>query len=540
VRWVPLAINLSARLSLDGSPYLNELRRIQTQTQRMNIVTGTLRASTAALSRSFNAVTNPIRNLTNSVLGLAGAYASVQGAKKIFESTVGEAAKYEQSTVMISAMLNDKQLGKDYMKLVDRFAVDSPILDSQGMLANSKSFLTASKDMKQLEKMWSLAERMAAIDPYQGLEGAVFSLRELFSGDAISMVRRFEMPRAVMNDIKNMKLDDQLKALDKYFNSIGMTQKLIDEMGGTTLGVWAQIKEATNVVMRDIGAPALMKIKTFIQGIRTGMYSVKDVIKDRNLFTPEEFQERMNRAMSFEKFKETGAKILENISTGFLNAATGIGKWVESISNNPEFQKLTTLQSKVAFVFDDVWGTFKKWLDGDGQIQINKVTKDILEVMATGLIASQDIIITAATTIGKSVGSAMVSSASDSFANWQNQKMNDSKLYNTWWLPGFSAIKHLNNWGMGLREKFNSKESNPPKKNGGLSRVPYNGATYSLHKDEMILPRGEAAEYRNGNGGSGKPFSINIAKMEVRQESDIQKVAHELARLIEMEGVRMA
>ena len=41
-------------------------------------------------------------------LQIAVEYAAASGAKKIFEETIGQAAKYEQSTVMISAMLNDK------------------------------------------------------------------------------------------------------------------------------------------------------------------------------------------------------------------------------------------------------------------------------------------------------------------------------------------------------------------------------------------------------------------------------------------------
>ncbi|KQL18860.1 hypothetical protein [Cytobacillus solani] len=514
-----MAFNLRATLSLDGSQFINTMNRVN------RVLTSPLRA---------------IGSLTTSLHGLVGAFTAAAGAKKIFEETIGQAAKYEQSTITISAMLNDKKLGQDYMKLVDKFAIDSPIMDSQSMLANSKSFLTQSKDMKQLEKMWSLAERMAAIDPYQGVEGAVFSLRELFSGDAFSIVRRFEMPKKVMNEIKKMELPDQLEALDKYFNKIGMTQKLIDEMGGTTLGIWAQIKEKTNVILRTMGQPALMKIKSFLDGLKNNMATVSEVMANRNFFTPEEFKANLERAMTIENFKETGTKILESVMTGFINAAKGIGNWIQALTNNPEFQKLESLSAKVIFVFEDIWGRFETWLANGGQEKINRITKELLEVMAVGLIASQEIIVKAATTIGEAVGSAMASSASDTFAKWQNQKMNESKLFK---IPMLAPFKWANNMGMKMREdakKGDSKKASPriipPKKNGGLSRVPYNGATYSLHKDEMVLSRGEAAAYRKGNHG-GVVISGNT--FHVRQDSDIQKVAQELAKLIEMEGAQM-
>lgn len=197
-----MAFDLRATLRIDDR-FTSPVRRIARQTELANRASqrwidsnnrlrdglGRFASATDRGTNSIHGfgrgVTSAVKNvasLTSGMVALAGAYAGIEGAKKIFEETIGAAAKYEQSTVTISAILNDKKLGKQYMDLVDSYAIDSPILDSQAMLANSKSFLTITKDMKQLEKIWSLSERMAAIDPYQGTEGAVFALRELFSG----------------------------------------------------------------------------------------------------------------------------------------------------------------------------------------------------------------------------------------------------------------------------------------------------------------------------------------------------------------------
>ncbi|MEH6941685.1 hypothetical protein V7014_07435, partial [Bacillus sp. JJ722] len=156
------------------------------------------------------------------------------------------------------------------------------------MYGNSKSFITVSKDMKQLEKMWSLAERMAAMDPAQGTEGAVFALRELFSGDAVSMVERFEMPRSVMKDIKNLSLEEQLESLDKYFNKVGMTENLITKMGDTAIGKWQQVKEQTSLLFAKMGEPMLAPISKglewlitkFDEGAFNGITNAFTVIKD--------------------------------------------------------------------------------------------------------------------------------------------------------------------------------------------------------------------------------------------------------------------
>lgn len=501
-----MAFNLQATLSLNGNPFINSMNRVN------------------------RAMTSPLRaitNMTSSLNGLIGAFAAAAGARKIFDETIGQAAKYEQSTITISAMLNDKELGSQYMKLVDKFAIDSPIMDSQSMLANSKSFLTQSHDMKQLEKMWSLAERMAAIDPYQGVEGAVFALRELFSGDAISIVRRFEMPKKVMNEIKKMDLPDQLEALDKYFNKIGMTQRLIDDMGGTTLGIWAQIKEQVAVILRDMGAPALMTIKKFLGSINDNL-----------------------RTGSMSGFQQMGAKILDSVATGFIQAATGIGKWIQSIQQNSDFQKQTTLFGKVKWVISDVYENFIEWLDGGGRDKIANTVSDMIQILTASVEASMASIIPIGVKIGSGIFEGIASGLKSQLAeSWVAQLISDPVGFAIKKATGgkVDPLKDhqdvLNKLSMSDAEKKGKNQpkirttGNIPKKNGGLDRVPYNGATYSLHKDEMVLPRGEAAEYRKGNRGGGGGISITGNTFHVRQDSDIQKIAQELAKLIEMEGM---
>lgn len=557
--------DLRAVLRLDGSQFSNALNRIARQTQHANNQTqyftdsaGRLRdhlgrfASSSnnagnSVSRLGRAMTSPIRSigsLTTSLNGLVGAYAAVRGAQEVFDNTVGEAAKYEQSTIMISAMLNDKELGKQYMELVDRFAIDSPILDSQGMLGNSKSFLTASKDMKQLEQMWSLAERMAAIDPYQGLEGAVFALRELFSGDAISMVRRFEMPRAVMNDIKKMELDDQLRELDKFFNSIGMTQKLIDDMGGTTLGVWAQIKEATNVILRTMGAPALGAVKKFLDGVRNGMATVSEVMANRQrYFSPEEFNKDLQRAQNFEEFQKTGAKIIENVMVGLTQAAKGIGNWMLDLKSNPEFLKQTTIFGQVKFIIEDIYQRFLSWLDGGGRDKIIKTTSDLMQILIAGIEASMESIIPVATAVGSAIGSGILSGIKSSLSeSWLSRLLSDP--------VGFIVNEPMNltNKITGRKKKWDAfgyqthidyktgKNKKGKSHAGGLDRIPYNGYQATLHKDERVLTAEEAKAFRNGKGGA-----VTIAKLAdqiiIREDADIDRIAEALAYKIKEAGM---
>lgn len=324
-----------------------------------------------------------------------------------------------------------------------------------------------------------------------------------------------------MNEIKKMDLDKQLVELDKYFNKIGMTQKLIDEMGGTTLGIWAQIKETANVVMRTMGQPALERIRTFLSGIRDGMTSVKEVVADRNFFTPEEFREKYNRAMAIENFKETGGRIIDNIVSGLLSSAHKIGAWFMSIQQNPEFQKQTTLFGQVKFVIEDIYQRFLAWLDGGGRDKITKTTANLIQILIAGIEASIENILPVAVKVGNAIAKGVMEGFSSTFSNsWVAQLISDPVGYGLKKLTGGKL--NLLDHGKRTRDKLGMKgAAGPlpyngfdkitrqyPKRNGGLNYVRNDGDTYSLHRGEMILPRGEADNYRKGKSGGGNTYNF--------------------------------
>lgn len=275
-----MAFDLTARLSLVDK-MTKPLRSISKQMESFRKTTNGTRDANGRLrdeqgrfvssgnrvAKSFGSMTSSSRNYTASLAGVAAGIGAVIGVQKTLNATVGAAMKMEQSQIVIEAMIDDKSLSKQYMKMIDKFAIDSPVLDTQAMYANSKSFLAASTDLKELEKMWDLSERLVAVDPVQGVEGAVLALRELFSGDTQSLVERFELPRGALNDIKNLPLKEQLAELDKLFNKMNMTKDLVEEMGNASLGIINRIKEALQVKLRDMGFQALAHLKPMLEDI---------------------------------------------------------------------------------------------------------------------------------------------------------------------------------------------------------------------------------------------------------------------------------
>lgn len=462
-----------------------------------------------ALTSGFGSLVSRINPVALGFGAIATAAVGAYGAMKVFNATVGEAMKMQQSQFVITAMFDDEKLSSQYMKLMDEIAIKSPILDSQTMYGNSKSFITASKDLNQLEQMWSLAERLVASDPQQGLEGAVYALRELFSGDSKSIVERFEMPRSIMKDIKNLPLDQQLSQLDQYFNKIGLTTGLIDKMGSAALGMWAQVKERFQLIMRDMGEPSLVAVSKFLQGIL-------DRIEGEDM----------------KKFANWGGRVIENMISGLTDNAIRLYDWFVNLTKNPEFQSKSTLTGKINFVVEDIASKLQAWYDGGGKDKIVQFGSDVAQVLIAAMDATDEVFVLGGklgTSIYQGIIDGVKKSASESpigkLINWSYS-----------WTPQEQIKRGINE--IKSQPWYPTGKKSEKSHSGGLDRVPYSGYQATLHKDEKVLTAQQAREHRDGSGGSGG-VNINIQNMSVRNDSDIKSIALELARYIEVIGGQM-
>ena len=293
-----MAINLTAifRVQDNGSA---QLRRIARQTESVTRATNQLsesnnRAARAAgsfrdsmgrlrdangrfigeskkLIGSNGKLASSFDDLESSILGLAGAYAAAQAAASVFDATVGAAARYEQSAVTVEAMFNDKKLSDQYMQMVERVALDSPLLSSGEILSASPSMIAMHKDLGDLEKALSIVERLRVLNPNEGVDGGVFAMLELWSGDMTSMVERFRIPKSSLESIKDLDIPDQIEALGKLLDEMGITQEAVEKMGSTTLGFWSQINERVDVFNRNVGKVGNTKLGDLLGEILEGM-----------------------------------------------------------------------------------------------------------------------------------------------------------------------------------------------------------------------------------------------------------------------------
>lgn len=212
-------------------------------------------------------------SLTSKVGGLVAALGSAIGAQKLLNATIGEAMRFEQSEVLVEAMFDDTKASKQYAKMVEEMALASPIMDSSTMMGNSKAFVSITKDLPTLKEAWGIAEKLSILDPEQGLKGAIYAMKELASGDGVSMAQRFEMPKSVVNDIKKLPFDQQLNALQDYLDTTGITSKTVTRMGETTLAKWGGIQERLTSAFRQFGSDGNSALSKAFDGVLAGLDS---------------------------------------------------------------------------------------------------------------------------------------------------------------------------------------------------------------------------------------------------------------------------
>jgi len=279
-----------------------------------------------AMRSNVSKQASTLGNLRNMLLGVATAYIGAQGAAKAFNVTIGAAAQYEQQSMALAGMIGDAKLANDYLKMVEKTAVKSPVLNSTEMMGSSKAFVGLTKDISQLEKIWGLVERIQAfsgVDTHQ----ASFSTKELFQGDYVSMYDAIGLDKKELQKITKMGgLDKKVNALDKLLNKMGVNQKMVDNMGNTTLGLWSQLEEKAQSFFRKIGESGNTKLGGVLRQINSVFDSIttKEFIAEADAALAGVLQKAIDVGKFLWKWREPVMYVTGAIA-GAMTALVGVG-----------------------------------------------------------------------------------------------------------------------------------------------------------------------------------------------------------------------
>ena len=112
-------LNAMNRMTGAGRTASDSMSKAQSATRRLGSAAssasnqmGGFSTRVSSLRVSSDGLSASLRGMQGALVGIAGAYVGANGAAKLFESTIGAAANYEQNAMAISGMIGDDKQAK--------------------------------------------------------------------------------------------------------------------------------------------------------------------------------------------------------------------------------------------------------------------------------------------------------------------------------------------------------------------------------------------------------------------------------------------
>lgn len=216
---------------------------------------------------SFGLVSGAVQALTIKVLELGAQVISVFG--RIAAESVSLASGLEQNQLGFKNILE----GSDTAAIAVLERVRGKALeiggDVVGLQGLTRAFLPDVKDLDQLDQLLATATALQSLAPEQGAEGVRLALEEALSGDPLSLVKRFDLPGAIKDQIKEAQkefgpLDGLLKALGTEFERQGVD---VEAFASTAAGQFQNLKSQLQQLQTVGGGPVLEQLKEILGGL---------------------------------------------------------------------------------------------------------------------------------------------------------------------------------------------------------------------------------------------------------------------------------
>lgn len=214
-------------------------------------------------------------------------------------------------------------------------------------------------------------------------------------------------------------------------------------------------------------------------------------------------------------------------------------------TNNSEFQKITTIEGKVKFIYEDIMKSFNAWMAAGGSAKIEGIAQSVIDKLSGALVASAPLI-EAASRVGAAIGKGML----DGLVAFSKSNPELAAVMAFAATPGPiqvkaglaaatvvapTAVDAYNSW-TDPSKSFGTKAFDAVFGGyghaSGLDNVPYDNYPARLHKGEEVLTRSEATARRDGKDNVGPSVIVTGNTFHVRNDGDIDKIAGRLAQLL--------
>jgi len=474
---------------------------------KLKLIGGMVVKPVVRLKDETAATLGKIKSGLTSIQGMAAIGLGAIGMSQFGTATIGAAASTEMQLETMQAVLRDQQKARDYMAWTMKESADTMFKDTEMMTAALSLTPYAKESISDFKEMMRTAEVLASINPLEGMEGGAFALREAMSGDFVSLQERFNLPRSVINDLKEGKTTakEYLQVVQKAAESLGFTYELVEKQGRTSIGYWNKITGNISSSFRSLGSGMLESIKPRLEKISDWFDNNEDKV-----------------AMWKSNIIQFGKQGVESLLSAFENTFTHIKyRYLE----NEEFKNMS-FSAKIDFVMADISAGFNSWYDSGGREKVQAFGQTIGEGLKAGLLQ-------VAPTIGSALGQTILSTFT---AALQSSPIGaiimgaipGAAIGSV--LPGVGTVlgagagagAGLFTWGVSKIVGGGNGHAS------GLPYVPYDNYLTRLHKGERVLTAADNRQYSNSSRLTLPNVTININGADKSPRAIAKEVMNEL------------
>jgi phage-related protein len=240
---------LVTSLALDANPFHSGLERVVNYTKNAGAtITGFLTDMGSNIAgelavRTFDRITGSISGVVRTGLNFNNAM--------------------EQASAKINAFTKDGAATAKILSMVQTEAAKTPFAFQEMVDAAAGLGPLAKQTGMDLQDLIGQAEVLAASNPAQGLEGAVFALREAAGGDFASVIDRFNLSRQTINRLKAEGVP-AIEAVSMAMKEMGYDSDLVANMGKTLEGRWSTLQDTFTTLAGKVTQPIFDKVSSSI------------------------------------------------------------------------------------------------------------------------------------------------------------------------------------------------------------------------------------------------------------------------------------
>ncbi|QGQ93954.1 hypothetical protein EHS13_03050 [Paenibacillus psychroresistens] len=197
-----------------------------------------------------------IKNLVSGAIGHLG------GGKQIISSTIGGAMEQQTTKDTINLRAGSEARGTAIFDQVSKQALKFGQNVEEAM-SNTTTFMSNTKDPKQLTDLNQLAMRMAKLNPEEGSKGATAAIKSFMGGDSKDLEEKFNMKGSTVKNSGAMKagisgdLQGFIKGMDKLLDQSGVTKAAFEKMVNGPAAQWQKATGNLKNSLTNAGVEAM-------------------------------------------------------------------------------------------------------------------------------------------------------------------------------------------------------------------------------------------------------------------------------------------